>query len=48
MDAIPQCPQMQHKEDIVECLQVFEETQLAKGNPKEHWCHTLTTLKQEL
>ena len=28
MDAIPQCPQMQHKEDIVEYLQVFEETQL--------------------
>ena len=36
MDAIPQCPQMQHKEDIVEYLQVFEETQLARGNPKEH------------
>ena len=44
MDAIPQCPQMQHKEDIVEYLQVFEETQLARGNPKEHWCHTLIPL----
>ena len=44
MDAIPQCPQMQHKEDIVEYLQVFEETQLARGNPKEHWCHTLISL----
>ena len=44
MDAIPQCPQMQHKEDIVEYLQVFEETQLARGNPKEQWCHTLIPL----
>jgi len=44
MDAIPQCPQMQHSEDVVEYLQVFEETQLARGNPKEHWCHTLIPL----
>ena len=44
MDAIPQCPQMHHKEDIVEYIQVFEETQLARGNPREHWCHTLIPL----
>ncbi len=36
--------QMHYKEGIVEYLQVFEETQLAKGNAEEHWCHTLIPL----
>ena len=44
LDAIPQYPQMHHKEDIVEYIQVFEEIQLARGNPREHWCHTLIPL----
>ena len=35
---------MHYKEGIVEYLQVFEETQLAKGNAEEHWCHTLIPL----
>ena len=44
MDAIAQCPQMHYKEDVVEYLQMFEEIQIAWGNPKENWTHSLIPL----
>jgi len=43
-DAIPQCPPMTHKEDIAEYLQVFEDTQKARANPKENWPYVLVPL----
>ena len=44
LKSIPQVQPMHAKEDVTEYLEIFEETQKARGNHKDNWVHTLLPL----
>ena len=44
MKAVPQCSPMRNKEDILDYLQIFEDTQQAKGLLRANWAYSLLPL----
>ena len=44
MEAVPQCAPMRNKEDILDYLQIFEDTQQAKSLLRANWAYSLLLL----
>lgn len=44
MEAVPQCAPMKNKEDILDYLQIFEDTQQARGLLRANWAYSLLPL----
>ena len=47
MEAVPQCAPMRNKEDILDYLQIFENTQQARGLLRANWAYSLLPLPNQ-